>query len=190
MAKKEKSGKAHYVDNKKFFAAMVEYKKEVDEADKQGKPRPQIPNYIGECFMQIAQHLSWKPNFIRYTYRDDMVSDGIENCIKYIDNFDPEKTNNPFAYFTQIIFYAFLRRIQREKTQLYVKYKSMEMHDITEALKSEGKSAAKTDILREDAARSDFITKYEAAMEEKKRKAKISNQAKKEREKREKLDDE
>lgn len=177
--KKKQKSVHHYVDNKKFFTAMIEFQARVKTAKETGKARPQIPNYIGECFMKIAQHLSWKPNFINYTYRDDMISDGVENCIKYIDNFNQEKTNNPFAYFTQIIYYAFLRRIQREKTQVYIKYKMFEQHDISEALRSEGKSTTKSDILRDDAARNDFIANYEAAMEEKKRKAKISNQKKK-----------
>ena len=121
MAKKQ-----HYIDNKKFCQAMVEYKESIEEAEETGEPKPQIPNFIGECFMQIAEHLSYKPNFINYTFRDDMISDGIENCIQYIHNFDPKKSQNPFSYFTQIIYYAFLRRIQKEKKQLYVKYKSLE----------------------------------------------------------------
>ena len=121
MAKKE-----HYIDNKKFFQAMVDYRQSIEEAEETGEPKPQIPNFIGECFMKIAEHLSYKPNFINYTFREDMISDGIENCIQYIHNFDPQKSQNPFSYFTQIIYYAFLRRIQKEKKQLYVKYKSLE----------------------------------------------------------------
>lgn len=105
---------------------MVEYKRSIEEAEEIGEPKPQIPNFIGECFMKIAEHLSYKPNFINYTFREDMISDGIENCIQYIHNFDPQKSQNPFSYFTQIIYYAFLRRIQKEKKQLYVRYKSLE----------------------------------------------------------------
>ena len=85
-----------------------------------------ISEYLGECFMKIAQRLSFRPNFINYAFKDDMISDGIENCIQYIKNFNPEKSSNPFAYFTQIIYYAFIRRIQKEKKQLYIKYKTME----------------------------------------------------------------
>ena len=116
----------HYIDNKTFFAEMVKYKNSVIEAEDSGNIKPRIPDFIGECFMAIAKHLSYKPNFINYTFREDMISDGIENCIQYIDNFDPEKSHNPFSYFTQIIYYAFLRRIQKEKKQLYIKYKSLE----------------------------------------------------------------
>ena len=114
---------AHYVNNADFLAAIAKYKKEVKEAQEQGLPKPIVSNYIGECILKIANHLSYKPNFINYSYRDDMILDGIENCIQYIDNFDPDKSNNPFAYFTQIIYYAFLRRIAKEKKQAYIKGK-------------------------------------------------------------------
>ena len=116
-----------YVNNKDFLQALIEHKRKTQEAKQQGLPPPVIPNYIGECWMKIAEGLSHKPNFINYTYRDEMIADGIENCLMYFDNFDPDKSNNPFAYFTQIIYYAFLRRIQKEKKQLYVKYKATEM---------------------------------------------------------------
>jgi len=114
---------AHYVNNADFCAALVEHRKKVQEAKKAGKEKPILSNYIGECILKIATHLSYKPNFINYSYRDDMILDGIENCIQYIDNFDPTKSNNPFAYFTQIIYYAFLRRIAKEKKQSYIKGK-------------------------------------------------------------------
>ena len=114
---------AHYVNNADFLAALIEYKKKVNEAAEQGLPKPIIPNYIGDCILKIANHLAYKPNFINYSYRDDMVLDGIENCIQYLDNFNPDKSSNPFAYFTQIIYYAFLRRITKEKKQSYIKGK-------------------------------------------------------------------
>jgi hypothetical protein len=120
----------HYVNNADFLAALIEYKKACDQAKLNGKQDPQIPNYIGECFLKIADHLSRKPNFISYSFRDEMISDGIENCLMYFRNFDPEKSKNPFAYFTQIIYYAFLRRIMKEKKQLYVKYKATEQFGI------------------------------------------------------------
>lgn len=114
---------AHYVNNADFLAALKEYKAKVQEAEATGAAKPIVSNYIGECILKIANHLSYKPNFINYSYRDDMILDGIENCIQYIDNFDPNKSNNPFAYFTQIIYYAFLRRIAKEKKQSYIKGK-------------------------------------------------------------------
>jgi DNA-directed RNA polymerase specialized sigma24 family protein len=115
--------KEHYVSNKEFLAAMIEYRKMVNKAKKLGQPKPPVTNYIGNCFLKIANHLSYRPNFINYTFRDDMISDGIENCLQYLDNFNPNKSNNPFAYFTQIIYYAFIRRIQKEKKQTTIKHK-------------------------------------------------------------------
>ena len=120
---KRKSTAAHYVDNKVFLQAMKEWKEQCEEAEQTGEEKPRVSNYIGECFLKIANGLSHKPNFMNYTFKDDMVSDGIENCLQYIHNFNPEKSKNPFAYFTQIIYYAFIRRIQKEKKQQDVKAK-------------------------------------------------------------------
>ena len=120
---KKAKEKPHYVDNKKFLEAMIEHRDKCEKAEKQNKKKPEVTNYIGECFLKIANHLSYRPNFINYTYRDDMISDGIENCLQYMNNFNPEKSTNPFAYFTQIIYYAFIRRIQKEKKQTLVKQK-------------------------------------------------------------------
>ena len=124
------SKQKHYINNEDFLKALVDYKTRSAEAKANNLPEPPIPNYIGECFMKIAEGLSHKPNFINYTYRDEMMSDGIENCLQYFNNFDPSKSKNPFAYFTQVIYFAFLRRIGKEKKQLYVKYKATEMFGI------------------------------------------------------------
>ena len=138
MAKRKRS--EHYVNNKEFLAALVKYREDVEityikefgePPNKEGRAstwdtKPAIPRYIGEFFLKIANHLSFKPNFVNYMFKEDMISDGIENCVQYIHNFDPEKSKNPFAYFTQIIHYAFLRRIQREKRQLDIKNKIIE----------------------------------------------------------------
>jgi len=124
MAKRKRS--EHYVNNKEFLAALIKYAEDKEIALLQDKPKPVIPRYIGECFLKIATHLSYKPNFVNYMYKDDMICDGIENCVQYIHNFNPEKSKNPFAYFTQIIHYAFLRRIQKEKKQLEIKNKILE----------------------------------------------------------------
>jgi hypothetical protein len=120
----------HYINNPDFLKALIEYRDACNLSKEQGKEDPPIPNYIGECFFKIADHLSRKPNFISYSFRDEMIGDGIENCLMYFRNFNPDKSNNPFAYFTQIIYYAFLRRIQKEKKQLYVKYKATEQFGI------------------------------------------------------------
>ena len=120
---KKAKEKPHYVDNKKFLEAMIEYRDNCEKAKNRNRKKPEVTNYIGECFLKIANHLSYRPNFINYTFRDDMISDGIENCLQYMDNFNPDKSNNPFAYFTQIIYYAFIRRIQKEKKQIQIKSK-------------------------------------------------------------------
>ena len=138
MQKRKRS--EHYVNNKEFLEALIDYRQKVKIAAEKEIPgitneqlkkwkspnRPQIPKYIGECFLKIATHLSYKTNFINYIFIDDMISDGIENCVQYVNNFDPEKSKNPFAYFTQVIHYAFLRRIQKEKRQLEIKNKILE----------------------------------------------------------------
>ena len=133
----------HYVNNKELLEALVVYRTKVEksyeknfgknlkeqpkeERAKYWEGKPKITNYLGECFLKIATHLSYKPNFVNYMFREDMISDGIENCVQYIHNFDPAKSSNPFAYFTQIIHYAFLRRIQKEKKQLEIKTKIIE----------------------------------------------------------------
>lgn len=137
----------HYVNNKEFLIAIIEYRRKVtnvaekeiegfldlNEEEKfqtlkswKSKDKPRISNYLGDCFLKIATHLSYKPNFVNYMFREDMISDGIENCVQYMLNFNPDKSSNPFAYFTQIIHYAFLRRIQKEKKQLEIKSKIIE----------------------------------------------------------------
>ena len=135
---KSEKKKEHYVNNKEFLAAMTEYKKLCVEAEESGEDKPPVSNYIGECFLKIANHLSYRPNFINYTFRDDMISDGIENCLQYLDNFNPEKSNNPFAYFTQIIYYAFIRRIQKEKKQTTIKQKLILKSGLDEIVRQEG----------------------------------------------------
>ena len=134
MAKKKS---IHYVDNKKFHEEMVAYKDHCADVKKKNPdlPVPIIPDYIGDCFMRIAERLSLRPNFVNYAFRDEMISDGIENCVQSAHNFNPEKSSNPFSYFTQIIYYAFLRRITKEKKQQSIKQKiidndTLKTHDV------------------------------------------------------------
>ena len=126
--------KVHYVNNKEFLAAIVERKGLLKEAEESDLPKPQVSNYLGECILKIANHLSYRPNFINYTYRDEMISDGIENSLQYIDNFDPEKSKNPFAYFTQIIYFAFVRRITKEKKQQKIKDRILKRSNISDMI--------------------------------------------------------
>lgn len=158
----------HYINNPDFLQALIDYKKAQKDNKKAKLPPPPIPNYIGECFMKIAEGLSHKPNFINYTYRDEMMSDGIENCLMYFDNFDPTKSKNPFAYFTQIIYYAFLRRIQKEKKQTYVKYKATEQMGILdefEMMELEDGTTRQFELYENI---SEFIENFETTKENKK----------------------
>lgn len=134
--------KSHYINNKKFFDEMVEWKTRVNESLEVGEPVPPVTTYIGQCFVEIAENLAKKPNFMNYPFKEDMIGDGVENCLMYCSNFDPSKSNNPFSYFTQIIYYAFLRRIQKEKKQTLIKYKYLKSldtkGDLSEYLKHMG----------------------------------------------------
>jgi hypothetical protein len=159
----------HYVNNADFLKALIDYKAACDTAKTEGKEDPIVPNYIGECFLKIANHLSRKPNFISYSFREEMVCDGIENCIMYFRNFDPTKSSNPFAYFTQIIYFAFLRRIQKEKKQLYVKYKATEQFGLLDEgeMYEDAEGNMKQFVLYDNL--SEFIQTYEAKKNEKKK---------------------
>jgi hypothetical protein len=134
MAEKKRQ---HYLDNKEFLRALIEYRKSVEIAKENGHSKPKVNNFLGECFLKIATHLSYRPNFINYMYKDDMICDGIENCLQYIDNFDPAKSSNPFAYFTQVIYFAFLRRIAKEKRQMDIKDKIIERTGFQEVFTSD-----------------------------------------------------
>ena len=123
----------YYVDKKELYRAIVEYKNNCKVAEDEGLPKPKIPEYIGDCILKIATNLSYRYNFIRYPYRDEMIADGVENCILYFDNFDTDKYSNPFGYFTTILYYAYTRRIMKEKKQLYVRHK-LTMKHIDEGL--------------------------------------------------------
>lgn len=145
MAPKKKE---HYLNNKEFLAELEKYRATVKRAEEQGKPKPRVNNYIGGCFLKIATHLSYRPNFINYMYKDDMVCDGIENCIQYIDNFDPAKSSNPFAYFTQIVYFAFLRRIAKEKRQMEIRDKIIEKSGASEVFTIDGESSSEYDQIK------------------------------------------
>lgn len=124
-----KTKKEHYIDNKLFYKEMVDWKKKFKEAQEMDEPAPPVSEYIAMCFFHIAENLAKKPNFVNYPFKEDMIGDGIENCLMYCSNFNPRKSKNPFSYFTQIIYYAFLRKIQKEKKQNYIKYKFLESQD-------------------------------------------------------------
>jgi hypothetical protein len=166
--------KNHYISNKDFLTEMIKYRQAITKSKRLGEKKPQIPRYVAECFMKIAENLSHKPNFLSYTFRDEMVADAIENCVMYVDNFDPGKSSNPFAYFTQITYYAFLRRIQKEKKQLYVKYKATENAgtlDEFELNQNEDGTFRQFELYENI---SEFIENYEIARNKKKIEKKIA----------------
>ena len=172
------AGGAHYVNNAEFLAAMKEYRVLVLAAKEAGLSKkengwPQVPHYIGDCLMKIGTHLSYKANFINYSYREDMILDGVENCLQYIDNFDPERSNNPFAYFTQIIYYAFLRRIAKEKKQTYIKGKLIqdmpfEMFELQEQDENGEFQNAYIDYMQQNNNFDDFIERKKEKKKKKK----------------------
>lgn len=167
--------KKNYVNNAEFLQAMIAYKKAVREAEDAGDDPPRIPNYVGECLYQIANRLAYKPNFINYTYRDDMIADGLENAIMAVNNFDPEKSENPFAYFTQVIWFAFIRRIHKEKKQTYIRHKVIENSIITDTMveKSDHSSLGGANYVDLDNDyMNDFVERYEASLSSKKKSAK------------------
>ena len=172
----------NYINNSDFLKALTEYKEDSLKAQVEGKPVPRVPDYIGECFLKMAEHISRKPNFVSYSFRDEMVADGVENSLRYFRNFDPEKSSNPFAYFSQTIFRAFWRRIAKEKKQLYAKYKLTEQAGILD----EGSITTDQDGYMKQfeiySNITDFIVTFEES-EKKKKKIIKENKKKKENEK-------
>jgi hypothetical protein len=170
---KTKRKPVHYVDNQKFHLAIVEHHKKVQEARELGKEEPRIPDYIGECICKIAQRLSMKPSFMNYSFREEMISDGIENSIEYFNGYNPQIGQNPFAYFTQVIYYAFLRRIAKEERNRYTIYKSfqelMTTHDSSLFVDSENNHLISSKLY--DNIHS-FMDKFEKKEESKKEKRK------------------
>jgi hypothetical protein len=124
----------NYVDNSKLLVSFLEWYDKKKIAEEQGKPEPEPPRYISECIILIPTRLASKGNFAGYSFRDDMIGDAVENLVQYYRNFDPEKSKNPFAYFTQISYYAFLRRILKEKKQSYVKHKLLQNSEILDSI--------------------------------------------------------
>lgn len=155
----------NYINNKQLYAVMKEWKEDCQKATDEGRELPRIPEYIGESVLLIAQKLATKFNFSGYTYKEEMISDGVENCILYIHNFNPEKSNNPFGYFTTVIYNAFRRRIEKEKRQTYLKHKNYVKHVMGEVLSK----PYMTDTIKSDDVSLDVIDKYEKSMDDKKR---------------------
>jgi len=163
----------HYIDNKNFYEAIKKYRESIKKALEENQPKPRVPNYLGECILLIANRLATKPNFINYSYKDEMIADGIENCVMYIDNFDPEKSTNPFAYFTQIIYFAFLRRIQKEKKHLYIKHQVYKNSMVTDEMfymqDGDDFDGQGMDSHVDNEKMNDFIKSFEEGLEKKRK---------------------
>jgi uncharacterized UPF0160 family protein len=171
--------RVNYVDNKKFYQEILLYKKKVQEAKDSGLDKPRIPEYIGECIFKIAEKLSTKPCFVNYSYRDEMILDGVENCILYFDDYNPDykgetsSAPNPFAYFTQVIYFAFLRRINKEEKNRYTIYKNFQetigINDFGTLIDSDDKHILPKSMYDNI---NDFMVKFEKKENEKKQKRK------------------
>jgi hypothetical protein len=180
MAKEQTQStrKQHYVNNPEFLKEMKVHIAAVRKAKKSGEPEPKVSDYIGECIVSIANKLANKPNFVNYPFREEMISDGIENSLQYLNNFNPRKSSNPFAYFTQIIYFAFVRRIQKEKKHLYTKYRVIEESLSEMAGDSDGiNSTGKYGSDYADLNMHEFVQSFERTQEEKKRKVKDSKKS-------------
>ena len=162
----------NYVNNRDLLEALIAYQASCREAEDAGDERPRVPDYIGTCIYQIATRLATKPNFSGYSYKEDMISDGIENCLLYINNFNPEKSENPFAYFTQIIWYAFLRRIQKEKKQMYIRFKSSQQQISTGGTYTHGDGGPDLQLNTQADYMDDFVRDFEDKLQRDKEKKK------------------
>lgn len=175
MTKKKKN---HYVDNERFFAEIVEYKKQCKVAEAEGREKPVLSDYIGKCIFLIAENLAHKPRFMNYSFVDEMKSDAIENCLMYFDNFNSDKYSNPFAYFTQIVYYAFHRRINKEEKNRYIMYKKfqervVESYGNVPFIGCEDSALCNQDIYDNI---NEFIHRFEKREEEKKAKRKVKKE--------------
>jgi DNA-directed RNA polymerase specialized sigma subunit len=161
----------NYVNNPDFLQALIDYKAKCRECEEKNLPMPMVTNYIGECIFKISYRLASRPNFASYTYKEEMIADGLENAIQAIGNFNPDKSNNPFAYFTQIIWNAFLRRIEKEQKQMYIKHKVTELSMIhgTAVDKNQEDSGDAAYIDLDNDYMSNFVENYEAKLIKKKK---------------------
>tara|TARA_X000000950_G_scaffold45715_1_gene52023 strand:+ start:4079 stop:4663 length:585 start_codon:yes stop_codon:yes gene_type:complete len=186
MAKLKPKEKAHYVNNKEFSQAVMDYAVECRDCREKEKQVPKVTDYIARCFIKISEGLSHRPNFVRYTYREEMVMDAVENCLRAIGNYKIETATrtgkpNAFSYFTQICYYAFIRRIMKEKKQQDIKFKFIEKMGIDDFIQAgmDGETANETmayvdtlrqrigEVRKKDTAIKDFAKKEKIKEKEK-----------------------
>ena len=171
----------HYVNNVDLYNALVTWQKDCRRAKRKKLPKPALPDFVAECMMKMANRLSQKAGFVNYTYREDMVGDALESCLRYIHNFNPTKSTNAFAYITQIIHNAFIRRIQKEQKQLYVKMRIVDQADFADSYERQSGDESHYNnsyvtYLQEN--KGDVITKFENWKESKKSKANAKKKSK------------
>lgn len=173
MSKKPKN----YINNPDLLAEIMRYQERCRIADSEGKPRPVQTDYMGLAFMKIAENFANNYQYRNYTFRDEMVGDAIMFCVKSVDGFDPEKSNNPFAFFTTAVYFAFLQKIQKEKKQLYIKYKNLESSGLCDIIEEHGEleMVESNFSLQSADTRQNFIKDFEESMQKKKDKLKKKN---------------
>lgn len=165
---------SHYVDNKKLYQSLAGWLEAVEASNRDKQPRPVLPDYVAECMYKMATRLAQKGGFVNYTFKEEMVGDAMESCLRYIHNFNHRKYTNAFAYITQIIHNAFIRRIQKEQKQLYVKMKIVENADFIDSYERQNHDSSQYNnsyvtYLQENMG--DVITKFEDWKEGKKRRS-------------------
>ena len=161
----QKRPKKMFVDNAKFYEVLVDYKNKCQQAKELGQETPIIPDYLGKTIIDIATNLASRYNFANYTFRDEMVSDGIERAVYALHKFNPDIGKNPFAYFTQIIYFAFVVRIKNEKKHSYIKHKALESLSMQSMLDTNGDVIIDVDLDKS----AELVAKFESDISEEKK---------------------
>lgn len=112
---RQKPGDVHYVNNREFTLALDKYARACKEAEENNKELPVMSRYLGESIMRMANRLATSPRFRNYSYREEMISNGVLAAVKYAHRFDGDRFDNGFAYVTQILFSHFIITIKSEK---------------------------------------------------------------------------
>jgi len=164
----------NYINNPDLLAEIIKYQDKCRVAAEQGKPKPQQSDYLGMAFMKIAENFSNNYQYRNYAFRDEMIGDAIMFCVKSVDGFNPEKSSNPFSFFTTAIYFAFLQKIQKEKKQLYIKYKNLESTGLFDIIEEHGETemVEANFSLQSADTRQNFIKEFEESMQKKKDKLK------------------
>lgn len=174
-----------YVNNQKFYESLAQYRRQYFAAKDANLPEPPIPEFVGECLLKIATRFAYHPRFARYSYKDDFTADAVETMIRYLMNFNPDKSTNPFAYFTQIAYHAFFRRINLERKQQYIKYRMIQKAAIEQGQEHRYQTAEQDYMDFENVQQ--FISEYEESERQLKARKRAQQKAKKQRKKEKRL---